>query len=250
MKMKLNSTIVVVLVIVVILISLMILIPTFHQTSQEAKMPRAIDKEPSKEVDKGVKAEPPSSDDPLSAIDRILEKLEIGNISFNAPQSLFLNESALIHLVLGVEKTIDDLKQIIEGQGEKVGANIRVSDRMQARLTGQNFEILAITPEEQVVSRSGVTEWKWDVKPVNEGTQSLHLTLSAKLIVEGKDTWKAIDTFDKKIEVKVTLAYKTKAFIQKNWQWLWAAVLVPIAGWLLTKRKRTARKDNSNIQER
>jgi hypothetical protein len=237
MKTKLNSTIVVILVIIVILVFFIVL--AVRQPLYKAKMRRPTGMEPPKEVDHRTMAEPPSSDDPLSAIDRILEKLEVGNISFNAPQSMYLNESTMIHLALGVEKTIEDLKQIIEGQGEKIGASIHVSNRMQARLTGQNFEILAITPEEQVVSRSGITEWKWDIKPVKTGTQSLHLTLSAKLIVEGKDTWKAIDTFDKEIKVTVTLAYKAKAFIRKNWQWLWAAVLVPIAGWFLTKKRRS-----------
>lgn len=54
---------------------------------------------------------PPDSD-PLYKIDRILERMDFGNISFNTPHSLNINESALIHLVLGVEKTIDTLKKL------------------------------------------------------------------------------------------------------------------------------------------
>ncbi len=175
--------------------------------------------------------------DPLAAIDRLLEGMDLGNISFNVPRSLNLHDTAMIHLVLGVEKTIDELKEVIEAEGEKIGARIRVSNRMEARLSGQHFKIEAITPEVQAVSKSEVTEWKWEVTPEKEGRQFLHLTLSALLSVEGESTPRVIRTFDRTIDVRVTWGQRTKAFFQENWQWLWAAVLVPLAGWIWKRRK-------------
>jgi hypothetical protein len=187
-----------------------------------------------------MKAEAPAPPpDRLSAIDRLLEGLEIGNIAFNAPQSMNLHDTAIIQLMLGLATPVDELKQMIEAEGDKEGTSIRVSDRMEARLSGPNFAITAITPEIQAVSRSEVTEWKWEVKPSTGGHQYLHLTLSVLLSVEGTSTPRAIRTFDKMIEIEVTWSQRVGSFFNKNWQWLWAAVLLPLVGWLWKKRKRT-----------
>lgn len=171
-------------------------------------------------------------------IDSILQKMPLGNIAFNTPRAMNLYDTALIHLLLGVKIEIEDLKRMIEEEGEKAGTCIRVSDRMEARLSGCNFEITAITPEIQAVTRSEATEWKWEIKPIEEGPQYLHLTLSALLTAEDESTPRVIRTFDRTIEVKVTWVQITKAFVQHNWQWLWAVVLVPLAGWFFKKRKR------------
>jgi hypothetical protein len=125
----------------------------------------------------------PPLEDRFGAIDRILEKLEFGNIAFNLPKTMNLRDTAVIQLVLGLETSMDELKRMIEAAGEKEGARIRVSDRMEARLSGPNFAITAITPEIQAVSRSEITEWKWEVKPSSDGYHYLHLTLSALLLI-------------------------------------------------------------------
>lgn len=191
---------------------------------------------------------PPPEDQPppdfFSAIDRILERMELGNIAFNAPRLMNLHDTAIIQLMLGFETEIEELKQIIEAEGEIDGERIRVSDRMEARLSGPNFAITAITPELQAVSRIEVTEWKWEVKPMSQGRQNLHLTLSAHIGVDGTSTSRVIRTLSKDIKVEVTRRQWIGSFIKKNWQWLWAAILVPIAGWLW-KRWNKAKADAS-----
>jgi len=198
-------------------------------------------------------APPPTVSEPLSsdsfdAIDKILSKLKLGNIAFNAPGSIGLYDTAVIELKLGLEKTADELKQMIESEGVREGAQIRVADRMEARLSGPNFAVTAITPEIQAVSRSDITEWKWEVKPKFEGRQFLHLTLSALISVDNETTPRVIRTFDKLIEVKVSWLQRIVSFFTKNWQWLWAAILVPVAGWTWNKWKKT-NKASANISQ-
>ena len=176
--------------------------------------------------------------DQLGAIDGILEKLAVGNIAFNAPQTMNLHNTALIQLKLGLTTPTEELKRLIEAEGEKEGARIQVSDRMEARLTGPNFAISAITPETQAVSRSAITEWKWEVKPNSGGRQNLHLTLSAVLNIDGAPTPRVIRTFDKIIEIEVTWDQRVRSFFENNWQWLWAAVIIPLFGWFWKIRKR------------
>jgi hypothetical protein len=178
---------------------------------------------------------------PPSYVDELLNKMEFGVIAFNAPTHINIDDSSQIQLLLSLADTVENLKQSITEEGEKVGATIKVTDRMEARLSGYMFQITAITPETQAISKSQETEWKWEIHPKEEGKHRLHLTLTALLEIDGRSTPRAIRTFDKEIEVTITTSQKISIFFKKNWQWLWAAILVPVLGWLW-KRKKAAKK--------
>jgi len=173
----------------------------------------------------------------LSAVDGILDQLPFGNIAFNAPGALNIDDTAIIELVLDLAKPIEELKKMVEAAGEKEGARIRVSDLMEARLSGSNFAITAVTSEEQAVTHDDVTRWKWEVKPKAEGRQYLHLTLSVLIHVNGLNTRRAIRTFDKEISIEIRWEQQALSFLKSNWQWLWVTILVPVAGWLWKRRK-------------
>jgi hypothetical protein len=191
-------------------------------------------------VSPGPPAAPPiaaSPGDAIAALDRVLEGLAMANIAFNTPESINFEQTAIIELVLSLGMPIEELKEVVVAEGAKEGASIRVSERMETRLTGPNFAITAITPEVQGISGVEITQWKWEVKPTQAGSQRLHLTLSALFDVDGTRTSRVIRTFDKEIAIKVTWQQKSWTFLKSYWQWLWAAVLVPIIGWLWKKRK-------------
>lgn len=175
---------------------------------------------------------------PPGNVDRLLNEMEFGTIAFNAPTNINIDDSPQIQLILSLAETVEQLKQSITEEGEKVGATIKVSDRMEARLSGYMFQITAITREIQAVTNYQQTEWKWEVHPKEEGKHSLHLTLTALLEIDGRSTPRAIRTFDKIIEVNVTVTQKIKLFFKNNWQWLWAAILIPVAGWLWKRKKK------------
>ncbi|ANG63109.1 hypothetical protein A8C75_11915 [Marinobacterium aestuarii] len=181
----------------------------------------------------------PPDPEPPSNVDELLNEMEFGVIAFNAPTDINIDDSPQIQLILSLAETIEKLKQSITEEGEKVGARIRVSDRMEAQLSGYMFQITAITPEIQAVSKLQQTKWKWEIHPKEEGEHKLHLTLTALLEIDGRSTPRAIRTFDKIIEVNVTTTQKISLFFKNNWQWLWAAILVPIAGWLWKRRKNS-----------
>ena len=182
----------------------------------------------------------------MSKVDRILEELAFGNIAFNAPHTMNLDDTAIIQLLLGLAMPTDTLQQMIEAVGDTEGDRIRVSDRMEARLSGPNFAITAVTPEVQAVMQTDITEWKWDVKPLSVGLQRLHLTLSVLINDDGVSTARAIRTFHKEIEVEVTLGQQVGSFIRNNFQWLWAAILLPVGGWLWA-RKKTSKTNYERI---
>jgi hypothetical protein len=96
------------------------------------------------------------------------------------------------------------------------------------------------------VSKSEFTKWEWEVKPQAQGRQKLHLTLSVLIVIDGTSTHRTIRTFERDIEVEVTRRQWIAAFLEKNWQWLWTAALVPIAGWLWSRRKGKGNETRSD----
>ena len=227
MKVKWKITLTIVVAVFAVLISVSFL---FYYSSEKGRPP-----ETAARPAELPKARPP---EPLGDVDRLLEEMELGTIAFNVPANINIDDSPQIQLILSLAETIEKLKQSISGEGEKVGATIRVSDRMEARLSGYMFQITAITPEIQAVSKRQQTEWKWEVQPKKEGRHKLHLTLAALLEVDEHSTPRVIRTFDKIIVVNVTMTKKIGLFIKNNWQWLWAAILVPVVGWLWKRRKK------------
>jgi hypothetical protein len=170
----------------------------------------------------------------LTSVDKLYRRRR-ANIAFNTPRELNLKQEAQIKLLLDTRKSTEELKRQISELGEKEGATIEISNRMQARLTGSSFSITAITPEVQAVSDNDSTIWKWEVKPLESGSHTLHLTLSMMLKVDGESTERTVESFDRSIDVNVKWSESFVDFVAKNWQWLWAAILLPAVGWLINR---------------
>ncbi len=198
----------------------------------------------------GIKKPPTAATRPapsvnLSAVDEILRQLPTGNIAFNVPDTMVMGRTYGIHLVLSPRKSIQDLQaelqQKVEGHDELQGATVSIAPEMEARLTGQDFKIDAVTPERQAVSNERGTDWQWDISATKQGNQELHLTLNVILTVNGASLPHSLQTFDRRITVRVTWGQRLSGFIGTNWQWLWTVLVVPLAAWIwqaLKKRKR------------
>ncbi len=174
--------------------------------------------------------------------DRFLSKLAVGHIAFNSPDSMDLGEVRTINLLLSLNQTIEELAKEIKSSDKIEGAKVAVADSMEARLSGTGFSILAITPETQAVSMKQPTEWKWDIGARAVGVQQLHLTLTATVSVNGVKTPRTIRTFDRTIDVRVKWTEQVKNFIDGNWKWLWATIVVPVAGWWWQRHMQKKKK--------
>lgn len=196
------------------------------------------------------KAEPPDEAGPepeppptsTQVIDKIVKGLEWGNIVFNAPTSIRFKETETIELLLSHSVSIQELQTQLEKANQIESASVEVSNRMEARLSGTGFQIEALFPEVQTVSSKGVIQWKWYATPTEHGLQHLHLTLSAILTVSDRDAPFVIRTFDRTIDVEISLAQRASGFFSKNWKWLWAAILVPIVGYLWRRYNKAKHK--------
>lgn len=214
--------------------------PIIESTNKNNTSPKHISNKTPK---KSPKSKPSKPSRKTKKVDQLLQKMTSANIVFNSPEKINIDETSQIQLLLSINKSIDKLKKLITEEGKKVGEVIKVSDRMEAHLTGRNFKITAVTPEIQAVSGVQNTEWIWEIQPTQEGQYRLYLTLTALLDINGHSTPRTIRSFKKNINVYVTGQQKLSMFFVSNWQWLWAAIAVPIAGFFW-KRKRSFSKEN------
>jgi hypothetical protein len=166
-----------------------------------------------------------------SEVDRLLEGLETANIAFNTPKSLGYGRTFEIKLELSTNKSPEELASTIHEPGERETASVKISNEMDARLTGEQFQITAVRPERQAVSANG-TEWSWDIKPNELGQQRLHLTLDAVLEIDNHESTYTLKTFDRTIGVNVVWPDSVLSFLTKYWQWVCTAILFPVIVWL------------------
>jgi hypothetical protein len=177
------------------------------------------------------------------ALERTKTKLGTGNIAYNAPKSMQLGETVPITLRLSKTATIPELKARITEPGEKLGATIRVSEKMRAILTGppSAFDITpSFDPQmPQELSDDGVNEWTWDVTAKSPGTYRLHLVIFAEVEAAGERAAGELRTFDEPLLVNVTFGQRLAGFVGSNWQWLWTVIVAPAAVVIATRwRKR------------
>ncbi|HEU4726847.1 MAG TPA: hypothetical protein VFT22_03130 [Kofleriaceae bacterium] len=124
------------------------------------------------------------------------------------------------------------LVPVLEAQrAADAGATVRTFDRMEAQLTGLGFLIKPIEPDVQAVSRGKPTHWSWEVVPEDPGAHKLHLQLYARIPVQGSDTPLAVRTDERDIDVDITVPQRVSGFVAKHLEWLWAVLLVPLAGY-------------------
>jgi hypothetical protein len=215
--------------------------PATDTTGDDAPLPAALDA--------GAEAPATAGDDAIvdeeaAANDRALKYLHDANIAFNTPGRINRDETVDVELVLSRKESIEALKGAIgaEVSGAREGAAIRTASRMEAKLSGLGFEITPATGVVQAVGTEDRVIWTWQVHPKSTGPQTLTLTLTAKLDKHGVAD-KTLRAFTRKIDVEVTPTQVVGDFVGRSWQWLWGAILVPLAAagraWY-TNRKRKA----------
>jgi hypothetical protein len=202
-------------------------------------------------IDESVKSTAPPPTMPatsLGVVEEIVSNLEWGNIAFDTPKKMKFEEPKTIELLLSPTKSVQELQSSLKSHEQTESARIQISNRMKAGLSGLGFKIETSIPQEQAVDRGKTTQWKWEVTPTKDGDQNLSLTLSAIIIVSNQKVPLVIRTFDKTIEVEVSVGQRISIFVAGNWQWLWASILVPLSPflWKWYQKKRGKKQPPNN----
>jgi hypothetical protein len=169
----------------------------------------------------------------VKSVDAVVRALDWGNVSFNAPHNMTFGVAQLVELALSPSSSRAELQAQLQDRVDVESAHIQISNRMEAQLAGQGFSIEAVTPIQQAVSSDHTTRWAWQVTPTQPGRRELFLAVSAHIDIGDHDETYVVQTYKQVIDVEIKLPQRVYGFIQANWQWLWAAIFVPIAGYLL-----------------
>lgn len=173
-------------------------------------------------------------------IDQAVARLRKAQVAFNSPTEITLGAPQSVSLVMSFDTPSETLKEGIASQGPTATAEVPAAPEMEAVLVGSSgLTVRALQPDpKQAIPSHGKTEWDWDVEGSTAGPQMLTLSISAVLSAPGSPEY-AIQTFNRKLNVTVSNTARVSQFISNNWQWLWAVLVVPLAGYMWGKvRKR------------
>lgn len=185
--------------------------------------------------------------DRFDEVDSALGELVQGRIAFNTPKRMRYGDTQSIALVASPAMDADtlstELRNRIGGADPIEIATLQIAPLMEARLEGAPaFEITALTPVQQPVSRSAATEWRWTVRAAQTGRHQLHLTINAIITVAGERYPRSLDVLNRDIEVEITAGQRIGMFLGANWQWLVGTVVIPLAVWLWSQRRKQPRR--------
>lgn len=190
----------------------------------------------------------PPSADPDQVLQNAVDSLPVGKVLFNHPSEMKMGEAKEVQVRITRDVAIDistglttpgtaTKDQITEQQ------QIKVSTSMKVQLHGEPyFDVKPLTDEEQLISKTGFTEWKFTVIPLQGGKWPLHLTVTAVVHAADREKVKNLEVLDEQVTVQVSTLEVVEAFIGNNWQWLIGTIFIPVGAWLLPKlRKKKSR---------
>lgn len=157
----------------------------------------------------------------MDLIDTILRTANSGSIAYNAPETLKMDETIKIQLLLSPTQSPEELQQKIVESGQLVSATIEVTPLMKAVLRPADSEAFAIQDLHdaaiQLILTGEPTEWKWAVTAKKPGEQTIILSLYRLVKYDGQDYWRLVNTYESRINVTVTIGQRLRAI---DWKWL------------------------------
>lgn len=190
----------------------------------------------------------------LAGADLALARLPWQELIYKAPARMEFGSKGEVDVALGGNRTFPELSQLLQSSSSAVGQRVLVSARMRAHLTGNGFQVVANTPEVQIVSTKEPTGWHWQIKANEYGPQTLYLSLNALLTVDGKDSEKSVRTFEHKVVVGVNSVAAAWTLAERHWVVLagittfLGSILIFLGKWLVYLFKKPfdrARKDDA-----
>ena len=161
-----------------------------------------------------------------------LHKLPVGKIVFNPPDRMKVGVRERIETRISKDLSIN-LISSLKGWGIPLKEDLKISEFMKVRLTGDNFDIIALNEEQQIIGPTEFTEWAWNVTPNRSGRQVLHLHVTLRIRLPFGEEKKDHPVIDRKIVVQVNPIYSTRIFASQNWRWILVTLLIPPIAYLL-----------------
>ncbi|MGA7192649.1 MAG: hypothetical protein WBW94_03385 [Anaerolineales bacterium] len=171
----------------------------------------------------------PSIGDQLAQIDDILKQSISASIAYNKPQSMLLDQTTTVQLLLNPSLSPEALSTQVTANGKVASASVQITPRMKAVLLSDDAQAFSIQPEqdnpEQLVSGTETTQWTWLVTAHKSGTQTLTLILYRFIQYQGQDYWREVESYQANIDVKITVSQQLGSL---DWEWVAGIVLTAL----------------------
>lgn len=156
-------------------------------------------------------------------------RLPMGKIVFNPPDvmKLGIKDRIEARITRDIHK---DLLVSLKGRGVPQSEQLKISELMKVRLSGNDFNIISLNEEEQIIEKTGFTEWAWDITPKDSGKKVLHLHVTLRIRLPFGEERKDHPVLDREIVVKVNPVYSVKVFLVSHWKWIVTALMLPLIG--------------------
>lgn len=166
--------------------------------------------------------------------DPIIAQLFRASMAFVLPETTNITEDIKAQLL--IDPSTDDVSKQLTVKGTVTKSTIQISKVAIAKLTAPDFDVVAITPEQQALTTTEPTEWLWELQPKSAGTHDVQLTVTAVIKVDGDKSEHHLKTFEKSVTVQITPMQVIKAWLAKYWQWIVSTLIVPLGVWIYKEK--------------
>ncbi len=156
-----------------------------------------------------------------------LKRISIGKVVFNPPDTMKVGVRERVEVRISKDSKAD-LVAALKGRGIAQIKDVKVSEFMKVRVSGNDFDITQLNEEEQFIETQGFTEWAWDIIPKKSGKAVLHLHVTLRIRLPFGEERKDHPVLDREVIVKVNPIYSTGIFVSTYWKWIVMALIALI----------------------
>jgi hypothetical protein len=174
-------------------------------------------------------------------LDAAMAKLQSANATFNTPKEMKKGQTVVVMVVVSFDELAEEMAKKYLPSGPYEIAKILANSTMAAYLVNDDdgLSVRADHPNEvRPLLSKGTTQWEWDVHALKSGKHRLKVSIAAVLAdIPGSPARTAL-TLSKEITVSVSPVQAVGEFVDDNWQWLWATLIMPIGALAWSRYKK------------
>lgn len=193
-------------------------------------------------MDKEPEYVPRSRKEKMSSAPKTISESDLGQIVYKIPDTMLIRKT--YQITVRIAKGTDDIKIVEEYRGKVTTRIIKTSSVMEVLLVDpspedrKSFEITKINNDIQMIDSVGYTEWIFSITPIHTGRYKLNLIVS----IIRNDSKKQI-VYTDKIYVRSNASAQIQTFWEKNWNWTFDTILIPLITfafgiWFANRRKK------------
>jgi hypothetical protein len=171
----------------------------------------------------------------IKAVDEIASQLTDAALIVDIPASANVADDVRAKVVIDPSKSVGQIA--VSTSATAVGSTIKISKIVEAKLIAPDFTIVAFSPDRQAISQSDPTTWEWELSGAKPGKHDVHISISAIVSVDNDRAERLIKTFESTVVVEITTRQWLLGLVKQYWQWVFTALLIPLAKWLWSKWK-------------